>query len=105
MGVAAGGLLPYNGCANGEGHGWWRADSGRTWEVTCGDSGRALLGQCAGLLLSFHLFHTLWHTLLAVHFPTPRYDIEDAIVMNKYSLDRGFGRCIVLKKYGISLKK
>ncbi|KAG2492788.1 hypothetical protein HYH03_008949 [Edaphochlamys debaryana] len=33
------------------------------------------------------------------------YDIEDAIVMNKYSLDRGFGRCIVLKKYGINLKK
>ncbi|KMZ58569.1 DNA-directed RNA polymerase [Zostera marina] len=27
------------------------------------------------------------------------YDIEDAIVMNKSSLDRGFGRSIVLKKY------
>ena len=33
------------------------------------------------------------------------YDIEDAIVMNKYSLDRGFGRCIVLKKSGVSLRK
>ncbi|GAX73919.1 hypothetical protein CEUSTIGMA_g1369.t1 [Chlamydomonas eustigma] len=33
------------------------------------------------------------------------YDIEDAIVMNKYSLDRGFGRCIVTKKYGVSLRK
>lgn len=30
------------------------------------------------------------------------YDIEDAIVMNKSSLDRGFGRCIVYKKYGNS---
>ena len=33
------------------------------------------------------------------------YDIEDAIVMNKCSLDRGFGRCIVIKKYAASLKK
>lgn len=29
------------------------------------------------------------------------YDIEDAIVMNKSSLDRGFGRCIVMKRYTI----
>ncbi len=50
-----------------------------------------------GLGPDLHPGHTL--------SPTPRYDIEDAIVMNKYSLDRGFGRCIVLKKYGISLKK
>lgn len=27
------------------------------------------------------------------------YDIEDAIVMNKASLDRGFGRCIVMKRF------
>ena len=33
------------------------------------------------------------------------YDIEDAIVMNKASLDRGFGRCIVLRKYGTTLKR
>ena len=33
------------------------------------------------------------------------YDIEDAIVMNKASLDRGFGRCVVLKKYGTVLRK
>lgn len=33
------------------------------------------------------------------------YDIEDAIVMNKSSLDRGFGRCIVMKKYSASIKK
>eukprot|EP00899_Mesostigma_viride_P029397 jgi/Mesvir1/9642/Mv12138-RA.1 len=33
------------------------------------------------------------------------YDIEDAIVMNKSSLDRGFGRCIVLRKYASVMKK
>ena len=33
------------------------------------------------------------------------YDIEDAIVMNKASLDRGFGRCVVLRKYGTNLRK
>jgi len=32
------------------------------------------------------------------------YDIEDALVLNKASVDRGFGRCIVLRKYGTSLK-
>ncbi|XP_057423347.1 DNA-directed RNA polymerase III subunit 2-like isoform X2 [Lotus japonicus] len=33
------------------------------------------------------------------------YDIEDAIVMNKSSLDRGFGRCIVMKKYKVIKQK
>ncbi|KAJ1404399.1 RNA polymerase Rpb2, domain 7 [Sesbania bispinosa] len=33
------------------------------------------------------------------------YDIEDAIVMNKSSLDRGFGRCIVMKKYTVINQK
>ncbi|THG07821.1 hypothetical protein TEA_002046 [Camellia sinensis var. sinensis] len=30
------------------------------------------------------------------------YDIEDAIVMNKASLDRGFGRCIILDDDGLA---
>ncbi|KAL6130145.1 hypothetical protein ACLB2K_068526 [Fragaria x ananassa] len=30
------------------------------------------------------------------------YDIEDAIVMNKSSLDRGFGRCILMKKFVVA---
>ncbi|KAJ1562986.1 DNA-directed RNA polymerase III core subunit ret1 [Cladochytrium tenue] len=32
------------------------------------------------------------------------YDIEDALVMNKASLDRGFGRCQVMRKYSTMVK-
>ena len=33
------------------------------------------------------------------------YDIEDAIVMNKASLDRGFGRCVVMRRHAATLRK
>ena len=33
------------------------------------------------------------------------YDIEDALVLNKASLDRGFGRCQVFRKYATTLRK
>lgn len=33
------------------------------------------------------------------------YDIEDALVLNKASVDRGFGRCQVLRKYSTKLLK
>ncbi|KAM3085447.1 DNA-directed RNA polymerase III complex subunit Rpc2 [Clarireedia jacksonii] len=33
------------------------------------------------------------------------YDIEDALVLNKSSCDRGFGRCQVFRKYSTQLKK
>jgi DNA-directed RNA polymerase III subunit RPC2 len=33
------------------------------------------------------------------------YDIEDATVINKASIDRGYGRCIVLKKYANQLRR
>jgi len=32
------------------------------------------------------------------------YDIEDALVMNKASLDRGFGRCQVMRRYSTVIK-
>jgi DNA-directed RNA polymerase III subunit RPC2 len=32
------------------------------------------------------------------------YDIEDAVVLNKASLDRGFGRCLVLRKHNTVIK-
>jgi DNA-directed RNA polymerase III subunit RPC2 len=32
------------------------------------------------------------------------YDIEDALIVNRASVDRGFGRCTVLRKYPVSLR-
>lgn len=33
------------------------------------------------------------------------YDIEDALVVSRASLDRGFGRCQVMRKYATVVKK
>ena len=33
------------------------------------------------------------------------YDIEDAVILNKAAIDRGFGRCMVLSKYQTSVRR
>lgn len=33
------------------------------------------------------------------------YDIEDAVVLNKAAIDRGFGRCMVLRKHQTSVRR
>ena len=33
------------------------------------------------------------------------YDIEDAIILNKASVDRGFGRCLYVRRYQVEMKK
>jgi DNA-directed RNA polymerase III subunit RPC2 len=33
------------------------------------------------------------------------YDIEDAVVLNKASIDRGFGRCMLLRKHQTSIRR
>ena len=33
------------------------------------------------------------------------YDIEDAVVLNRGSMDRGFGRCFVIRKFQTSIKR
>ncbi len=33
------------------------------------------------------------------------YDIEDAVILNRSSLDRGFGRAMYMRRYQTSLKK
>eukprot|EP00170_Pyropia_yezoensis_P007864 contig_32474_g7889 len=33
------------------------------------------------------------------------YDIEDAVVLNRASVDRGFGRCVVLRKHASTMRR
>lgn len=43
--------------------------------------------------------------LVALQCSYSGYDIEDAIVLNRGSMDRGFGRCLVAKKFATTIKR
>lgn len=45
------------------------------------------------------------HNATVVVMSYSGYDIEDALVLNKASVDRGFGRCQVFRKYTTELQK
>lgn len=45
------------------------------------------------------------HNATVVVMSYSGYDIEDALVLNKASIDRGFGRCQVFRKYTTELQK
>lgn len=45
------------------------------------------------------------HSATVVVMSYSGYDIEDALVLNKASIDRGFGRCQVFRKYTAEMQK
>ncbi|KAI0986607.1 hypothetical protein GJ496_007640 [Pomphorhynchus laevis] len=55
-------------------------------------------------LINFHRLPAGQNAMVAV-MSYSGYDIEDALIVNKSSLDRGFGRCMVYRKYGTQLKR
>merc|ERR1719395_177242 len=55
-------------------------------------------------LVKFHHLGAGQNAVVAV-MSYSGYDIEDAIVINKASLDRGFGRSTIMKTYSTTIKK
>ena len=48
---------------------------------------------------------TARHTMTVAPISGGRYDIEDALILNKASLDRGYGRCLVYRNAKCTLKR
>lgn len=51
-------------------------------------------------LINYHNFPAGHNASVAI-MSYSGYDIEDAIIVNKSSLDRGFGRVVYLRRYGV----
>ena len=49
--------------------------------------------------------HTVGQNAVVAVMSFSGYDIEDALVLNRASVDRGFGRCVVYKSKVVTLKK
>eukprot|EP01135_Chromosphaera_perkinsii_P003763 Nk52_evm9s255 gene=Nk52_evmTU9s255 len=65
---------------------------------------RPMVGSKTIEIVNFHKMPAGQNASVAV-MSFSGYDIEDALILNKASVDRGFGRCIVLRKYGTVIKK
>lgn len=55
-------------------------------------------------LINYHNFPAGHNASVAI-MSYSGYDIEDAIIVNKSSLDRGFGRVVYLRRYGVQIEK
>eukprot|EP00126_Sphaerothecum_destruens_P010425 Sdes_comp20738_c0_seq1m16591 len=65
---------------------------------------RPMVGSKTIELVNYHKLPAGQNACVAV-MSYSGYDIEDALVLNKASVDRGFGRCMVMRKYASVIKK
>lgn len=61
--------------------------------------------QCARRAVIGHRQLLTWFACFNSTFFFSSYDIEDAIILNRGSVDRGFGRCLVMRKYVTQIRR